>query len=157
MKQIDLTRYAPPGTNIEEEVKRLGISLVGAACCAVLIYGVSLRASYESLFDRIGGELVLRSDAIMLPFDAVLGRGLWFFYLVALCALASAIPHHVSYYTGGSKSIYLMRRLPQRWEWLRRDITLPIAEAVACLLAAQLLKLLFLGMYYWITPAQCLP
>lgn len=156
MKQLDLTRYAPPGTNIQAELKRLAIGLTGAAACAVLIYGTSLRSAYDSLFDRFGGTSELRPDAVMSPFDAILGYSLLFVYIAAIVALASAVPHHISYYMGGSKSIYLMRRLPQRWEWLRRDITLPVAEAVICLLAAQSLKLLFLGIYYWVTPAQCL-
>ena len=29
MKQLDLTRYAPPGTNIQKELKRLAIGLAG--------------------------------------------------------------------------------------------------------------------------------
>lgn len=157
MRRIDLSRYAPPGTNIKQEIKNLCTGLIGAACCAVLAYGISLRSAYDNLFDYIGKERVLKPGVTMMPFDAVLHRGLWIFYFVALCSLASAVLHHISYYTGGSKSIYLMRRLPQRWELLRRDITLPLLGAAISLLAALVLKLLFLGVYYWVTPTQCLP
>lgn len=157
MMRIDLSRYAPPGTNIEKEIKNLCVGLAAATCCAVLVYGVRLRTAYDNLFDQIGRDRVLRTGAIMLPFDAILLYALWLFYLVALYSLASAVLHHITYYTGGSKSIYLMRRLPQRWELLRRDITLPLLGASISLLSALLLKLLFWGLYYWITPTQCLP
>ena len=157
MMRIDLSRYAPPGTNIEKEIKNLCVGLAAATCCAVLVYGVRLRTAYDNLFDKIGRDRVLRTGAIMLPFDAILLYALLLFYLVAFYSLASAVLHHISYYTGGSKSIYLMRRLPQRWELLRRDITLPLLGASISLLSALLLKLLFWGLYYWITPTQCLP
>lgn len=157
MRRIDLSRYAPPGTNIKQEIKNLCTGLIGAACCAVLVYGVRLRSAYDNLFDYVGRERVLKIDVTMMPFDAVLHRGLWLFYLVALCSLASAVLHRISYYTGGSKSIYVMRRLPQRWEVLRRDITLPLLGASISLLSSLLLKMLFWGLYYWITPTQCLP
>lgn len=157
MMRIDLSRYAPPGTNIEKEIKNLCVGLAAATCCAVLVYGVRLRTAYDNLFDQIGRDRVLQTGAIMLPFDAILLYALWLFYLVAFYSLASAVLHHITYYTGGSKSIYLMRRLPQRWELLRRDITLPLLGASISLLSALLLKLLFWGLYYWITPTQCLP
>lgn len=160
MTQIDLSRYAPPGTNIRQEIKVFCVGLFCAACCAVLVYGIALCQAYADLFEPFysGVERVLRPDAVMLPFDDVLlHRGLWLFYLLALCALANAVLLHLSYYTGGSKSIYLMRRLPQRWELVRRAITLPLLGAAICLLSALALRLLFLGVYYLITPPQCLP
>lgn len=156
MKMIDLSRFAPPGTQIKEEIKRLGLGLAAATCIAVLIYGISLRSAYDSLFERVGGDRVLRPDAMMLPFDSLLGQSLSLFYIVALCSLFAVVFHHLSYYTG-SKSIYLMRRLPQRWELIQRDFTLPLIGALISLLAAFLLKLLFLAAYYIVTPAQCLP
>lgn len=156
MKTIDLSRLAPPGTAIKEEIRRLCVGLAGATGCAVLIYGVNYRNAYDLLFDRYGVDRVLRPDAVMPSFDALSWGSLTFFYFVALGSLAAAIFHHFSFYSGGSKSIYLMRRLPQRWELLRRDITLPIAGAAISLLAALLLKLLFMGVYYFVTPEQCL-
>lgn len=159
MTRIDLSRYAPPGTNIRQEIKVLCIGLFCAGFCAVLVYGIALHQAYADLFEPSysGVERVLRPDAVMLPFDVLLHRGLWLFYLLALCALANAVLLHLSYYTGGSKSIYLMRRLPQRWELIRRAITLPLLGAATCLLSALALRLLFLGVYYLITPPQCLP
>lgn len=156
MKMINLSKFAPPGTIIKEEVRRLGLGLAAATCIAVLIYGVSLRSAYDFLFDRVGGDRVLQPDAMMLPFDILLGQSLSFFYIVALCSLFAVVFHHLSYYIE-SKSIYLMRRLPQRWELLRRDFTLPLIGALISLLAAFLLKLVFLAAYYIVTPAQCLP
>lgn len=156
MKWIDISRLAPPGISIRQEIKYFGMGLAAALCIAVLAYGVSLRTAYDMLFDRYGVDRILRADAMMPDFISLLGMSLSFFYIVALCSLATAVFHHLSYYSG-SKSIFLMRRLPQRWEILRRNITLPIVGAAISLLAAFLLMLLFLVVYYLVTPDQCLP
>lgn len=91
MKMIDLSKFAPPGTIIKEEVRRLGLGLAAATCIAVLIYGVSLRSAYDFLFDRVGGDRVLQPDAMMLPFDILLGQSLSFLHCGAVFTIRSRI------------------------------------------------------------------
>ena len=62
--------------------------------------------------------------------------------------------YHYSYHFKGSKSIYLMRRLPDRWELHRRCLTLPIAMAVFFLLMGFVMLLLFFWAYFAAVPAQ---
>lgn len=157
MKQVDLTRLAPPGIDLKSDCKRFYGFLAAAAVFAILVFGVKYRSGYDDLFVWDGAKHLLRPGAVMLTFGEISAGSLSLFYFVALYSLAMSVVYHISYHTGGSKSIYLMRRLPQRWEWLKRDITLPVLGAVLCILSAQLFRLLFLGVYYWVTPAQCLP
>lgn len=157
MKRFDLTKITPPGTDVFIEIKRFCIALFCATCCSIQIYGISLHRTYDyTLFEYVGTERVLSPNAVMPPFPDILGRSLWFYYFVALCSLSIIILYFMQYYRG-SKSIYLMRRLPQRWELLRRSITLPVLGALISLLTAFLMMLLFLAAYYLVTPEQCLP
>ena len=49
-----------------------------------------------------------------------------------------------------------MRRLPQRWELLRRCLTVPVLAAVGYLLEAALLLGIDYAIYRLATPAQAL-
>ena len=149
-------RCVPPGFPFSSELTYFTVGIL----CATL-YSLRFVLDYwnarHALFRQnpLTGEWVLEEGARIAPFSEILGSALTGFLILACSLLVFVVLHYQSHFHG-SHSIYLMRRLPQRWEWFRRDITLPVAEAVICLLAAQLLKLLFLGIYYWATPAQCL-
>lgn len=56
----------------------------------------------------------------------------------------------------GAKSIYLMGRLPDRWELHRRCLTLPLGWLLSAVLLPVLTLLVYYGIYYLITPAACL-
>jgi uncharacterized membrane protein YqhA len=77
------------------------------------------------------------------------------FLILALCMLA-LIVYHYAYHYQGSKSIYLMKRLPNRWEMHRRCITLPLLAALICLIAAIAFLLIYFGIYMVFTPKECL-
>lgn len=77
------------------------------------------------------------------------------FWITAACMAALAAWHYAYHYQG-SRSIYLMRRLPSRWELWRRCLALPAAGAVCALLLAALLLLCYFGLYLLLTPRPCL-
>ena len=73
-----------------------------------------------------------------------------------LVMLGAAVQNYFGHFQG-SRSIYLMRRLPQRWELARRCLGEP-----ALYLAGSFIIYLLTGVtcfiYYWFrTPAGCLP
>ena len=68
----------------------------------------------------------------------------------------SYLVFHYLYHYQGSRSIYLMRRLPDRWELLRRCIALPLCGALAALLTGLLITLLWAGIYLLATPRELL-
>ena len=73
----------------------------------------------------------------------------------SLCLVLLAA-YHYAYHRQGSKSIYLMRRLPSKLELHRRCLTLPIAGILIALLTAFLLLLIYYAVYMNVTPAECL-
>ena len=80
-----------------------------------------------------------------------------FIFVVVLLALLSAVMLYSSYYLGG-RSIYLMRRLPDGRQTLRRQVwTAPLLWAVSTVVLCALVLGLCYGAWYCITPSQCLP
>ena len=154
--RINLERYAPAGFPIMQEIKvfiwTLGIS-------AIFSMGFLIRYfdARNELYDiTITGQKVLNIDAVMPHMSVLVGNAFIGFYLLSLLALAGAIYHYL-FHSQGSKSIYLMRRLPNRWEFHKRCLTLPILAIVAGFLCALLLYLLYYLIYMCCTPTMCLP
>ena len=154
------TICAPPGfpVNLEWQVFGLG---------EVLAFAVSLR--FVIRLDRAVQELYrfrrlpngevqkfLLPGARMPFFSDLLAGTMVGFVVLALCCIALPALHYAHYYTG-SKSIYLMRRLPDRGLLHRQCWTLPLFLLGLCVLTAAVLVLLYYLLYRFRTPAGCLP
>lgn len=152
--KFDFTGLAPVGLDYRRELSwvRTGFAL---SLLWSLGYLFRLHAGYEELFTRVGVDKVLNPGAVMPDFTDILGGGLRGFGVVALCMAALAVWHYLYHYQG-SKSIYLMRRLPDRWELWRRCAALPVLLAAAAGLLAVLLLLVYFGVYLLVTPKVCL-
>lgn len=156
-RKIDLTRYAPPGLDLRQEKN---VFITGMLLS--FFYSLVFILDYFSLWKRLwedwdmGGGSVLKRGAKMEPFLSLLDNHLLGYILVALCALA-AVGIHYAYFHQGSKSIYLMRRLPDRRALGRMCWTLPLAAAGLCLVCFLVSLLLFYGVYVTYTPPECLP
>lgn len=156
VKKIDWSRFQPPG-------RGRGQGLVGATVMAVLATGKALIQggyaiflSWESLYIQGRPELGLRLGAKM-PRFSVLVEGVFSFYpLVALFLIWEVVSRY-RYYVVESKSIYLMARLPDRWEIHRRSWVLPLGFALATVGLTVMVWLALLGVYHLVTPAGCLP
>lgn len=108
------------------------------------------------LFPYVNGRKVFLEGAKIEPFSQILGFSLWG-CLLAAAAMAGLAAWHYGVHFQGSKSIYTMRRLPQRWELLRRCLTVPALAAAVYLLEAAVLLAIDLAIYFLATPAQALP
>ncbi|MCI6719931.1 MAG: hypothetical protein MR451_03855 [Clostridiales bacterium] len=150
-----LSRWAPPGFPLRTELQFFGSGMFFAALYSALFLHRYFIARND-LYETFGTSRVLRPDAVMPDFIVLLGGFLLGFAVLALCMAGFALYHYLYHWQGGSKSIYLMRRLPDRWELHRRCLTLPLAGAVLCGLAALLLFCLYFILYMTATPADCL-
>ena len=98
------------------------------------------------------GYLVCGNDPTYSWYSAPVFTG---FSLLFLGAVILAFVNY-SGFRNGSKSVYLMRRLPDQWEYHRRCLTLPLLAVLAGLVSIPILIGLFYAMYLHATPEQCL-
>ena len=150
----ELSRWVPPGLNARQELQWIAAGLLLSTLWSLSFF-LSLRSAWASLYREglNGRELI--PDAQMADFADVMGRSLAGFGIMACCLLALAVWHYASHYQGG-RSIYLMRRLPSRWELHRRCLALPLAAALVCGLTALTLLLVYFAAYLAVTPEECL-
>ena len=153
MKKPDLSPLAPPGVNGAKEVRwtLIGVGLSAAAGLLGFLYQLSDQCNFVKRIIE-GGSL---SEEIG-TFRGILGGNLFCFALVNL-AMAGMLLYHIDLHYRGSRSIYLMRRLPQRWELLRRCAALPLLGLLCSVLVWGLLQPLLFWMYLTIPPRSFLP
>lgn len=154
MHKHDLARHVPPGVNSNQE---LGWFAGGISISLLYSLGFLIRYAneYQSLFLWDGISKILDTSAIMPDFVQILSGSLSGFLVLAL-SMAAVAAYHYSYHYQGSKSIYLMSRLPNRWELPRRCLTLPLLGILTCLCVAVLLLLIYYVVYMAFTPRACL-
>lgn len=154
--QYDLTRYAPAGFPLKQELNLFLWGLGGS-----LLYSTGFLFRYadarEALYEMTNtGEKVLIENAAMPGITILIRNAFAGFFILSLLALGAAIYHYLFHYHE-SKSIYLMKRLPNRWELYKRCFALPCLEILLSLLTALTLFLLYYGIYLCFTPKTCLP
>lgn len=153
-----LSRLLPPNMDAAQ-VKGWIIALltITALLCAILFLG-SYPEDYRNLFLDWGtkrqrfapGMIIPRFDRYAILTAYVIGGAL-------VLTLASAALLYSSYYQG-SRSIYLMRRLPDGRSLLRRQIwSVPLRVMGLLLLLGVVLLAATWLVWRFVTPAQCLP
>ncbi len=145
-----LNDFFPLGTDYKREIKT-GAAALSLSAIFSLIYFISLENSYNELFFYDGQEKVLREGAVMDSFADVLGISLAGFALTAVCAVLLCVWHYASHWYG-SKSIYVMRRLPERRELHIRCLAAPVLTVLACALLAFIILAVYYGIYIAVAP-----
>ncbi len=158
MKRPDLRPYAPVGG---EELYRLWFKITVYGNVLAFLYSISFWSRYADLHRMLfGPKGRLLPGAFMPRFsELMMGEGLqWSMlgYGILVIFLLALIPVNYSSFYRGSKSIYLMRRLPHRWELPKRCLTLPLLSAGGSLAIMGLVTLIYYVMYLLITPKACL-
>lgn len=158
-KQINFSKYAPYGFELKHEIRLFTAGMILSVLYGSLFF-VRLHNAWERLFELVwkDGEMVksgVMEGAVMRDFVDLLYNALFGFLIVAFCMAAFVVIHYVYHYQG-SKSIYVMKRLPDKWELHRRCVTLPVIGIVICLVTAFLFLLLCYGVYMKVTPPECI-
>lgn len=154
--KTDLNRFVPLGLDGKAEGKWILTGLAVAGVTAVVIFGNQYSDALSQLYRYSIGTKKLISGAVMTDFSEIVMGCEVGFSLVCLAMVLLGV-YHYFYHTQESKSIYLMCRLPSRWELHIRCLGLPAAGAVGSMALLGLLTILFYLIYYFCTPAQCLP
>lgn len=150
-----LARLFPPGWPWQVTAECTLGALLVCWCSAVLLFLYRFDLAKMPLYAP-GSDHVLVGSARIVPFAQIFGHALLGFWIVALCMVLLPLFHYLWHWQG-SKSIYLMRRLPRRGELVRRCLAGPAALLALTLLAAALSVLLCMLLYQALTPAGHLP
>lgn len=151
----------PPGYAYDTELK-IGMYLWLIGIAYSLRFFADYRKAYQSLFvwrqmtGALYAEYVLREDAKITPFLELFTQGMLFFVPLVLVLLA-IIGVHYMYYRQGSKSIYLMRRLPDKKLLHRTCLAAPLLGIVLILATIGVLAGIYYCVYILVTPQICLP
>lgn len=159
-KSYKLSDLSPAGWDYHLELVWCIVGLVGATFISFIAFAVRYSDAYENLFiyrdPSSLAESQIMNGAMMPPFSRLIRFSTAGFILLFAAMIILAFNHYL-YHQQGSKSIYLMRRLPDRWELFRRCAGIPILISVIGLI----LMGVMIGSYYFYyilhTPAQCLP
>ena len=154
-----------------EKLKKLappGISLMNELCVYAFGMGISLLISFAyfiRLFDATSDYIIwsavhgrmVNPDFTMPHFTQLIEGVFTGFFFVALCSLFLCVYHYTYYSSGGSHTLYLMNRLPDRWYLMKTCLTVPVLMALTSLAAAGVLTLLYYAVYLIATPKGYLP
>lgn len=159
-KTYKLSNLSPTGWNYRLELVWCSVGLVGAALISFVSFAASYYNAYENLFiyrdPSSLAESQIMNGAMMPSFSHLIRFSTAGFILLFAAMIILAFNHYL-YHQQGSKSLYLMRRLPDRWELFRRCTGIPILVSVIGLAVMGVMT----GSYYFYyivhTPAQCLP
>lgn len=153
-----LSRLLPPNMDAAQ-VKGWIIALltIVALLCSILFL-CRYPEDYRDLFWDWGSKYQrIMPGAIMPRFDRYAILTVYVTGGALLLTLASTALLYSSYYQG-SRSIYLMRRLPDGRSLLRRQVwTAPVCWALTILLSGAVLLGLCWLLWRFKTPAECLP
>jgi len=159
MKTPDLSQYAPVGIdlNVERQIFSIGMILVVLRACFRFFWCYYAKLAENNLYRWVGDKQIIAPGAKLSDFITILDQSEWLtgFFVLALCLFAF-LPLHYAYHHQGSKSVYLMRRLPDKWEYHRRCLALPLTGIALCALTAFLLFLIFFSSYMLLTPDELL-
>lgn len=150
-----LKPFFPVGCRISNEIFLASAGLFAAAFIAFAAFGVRFSAAVSALYDELHPNRLI-TDAVMPSFRQLFAGSLTGFYAFLAILPLWALFHYLLHFRE-SKSIYLMRRLPQKNELTKRCLSAPAAAAVIALITALLSALLCFIAYCLLTPAPALP
>ena len=161
MKKPDLSRYIPLGRKTSQPMQGGIFMLVVATLRAVVELMDNYLSARDRLFEtvRVSMTLVYRElipGAIIRPFSSLIQSSLDFFPWFWAFMLWEVIDCYL-YHRKETKSIYLMRRLPDKWELHRRCWGRPLIYVVGSILLMAVILLFYYAVYLVFTPKECLP
>ncbi|MBQ8518057.1 MAG: hypothetical protein IJ455_00435 [Agathobacter sp.] len=150
-----LEKYAPPGIDVSTEIAWLigGNVLATLHSMMFLVHYVTARGE---LYERRVSGMVLIEGTVIRGFGELTAGVFLSMQVVCIIALLVSVYHYFYHYQG-SKMMYLMKRLPDKWEVHKRCLALPIAGSCITFVWMMLLKMIYYAIYILCTPSQCLP
>ena len=157
-----LERHLPPGWNIKRELLLGGLfSIALVLIFSWFVFGVRYNDALGNIYaykyeTALSRTRVLVPGTVMSPFARLVSGSFFMFWVFAFTQIAAAWSMYRSF-SAESKSVYLMRRLPKRWELPKRCIPVPLMMLLCGFAVCMLQLLVFRAVYYHNLPAEALP
>lgn len=149
-------RLVPPGFPLERERAVYIAGLVLAGLQMLIVFFMKWKVAYGNLYEWVDGEKVFHDWAMMPGFLYLMDDTEGGFLLLAVLVFL-AVFWHYSYYYQESKSIYVMKRLPNRMEIHKRAWVLPLMAELGLLLSMVVMSLFCLFLYFALSPENYIP
>jgi len=150
--------HTPPGWEYRRELIADALLLLIVLFIACVVFGTRYNDSLNNIYtySYVTRERVLVPGQVMSPFAREVSGCMAFFWAFVFTQIASAVNMYMSF-SAGSKSIYLMRRLPDRPELPKRCIPMPVLAVLAGFAVCLLQLLVFRTVYMMNVPESALP
>ena len=152
--RFELSRWAPPGMELRFWKQFFWSGLFFSA-----LYSMTFLMEFKSEWNGLWADVekkILWNNARMPAFFELLDKSL-FGYLVLSVGMVVMAVYSYGYFYRDSRSIYLMRGLPDRWELHRRCLPLPAVGILICTVTSLVNGMIYYGIYRLFTPVECLP
>ena len=153
-KRFDLRRLTPPGLSAKLESSWAAALLVPILLWHA-VYWIALLHARNDLFLTVDGKAELIPNAVMPDFCELV-RGAYNGFAILFLFLICLAFYHYTFFFRRSRSIYLMKRLPQKGELIYRCTALPALLLLASLALMGILFLSDFGLYQMATPKECM-
>jgi len=150
-----LEKYAPLGIGVEKHINGFW-AIFGCATGYSMLFFIQYGNALDRLYTYKAGKKVLMEGAIIDSFEQITS-GLFLMGYASSIAVLLMIIYYYLYHYQGSKMMYLMKRLPDKWDVHKRCMTLPVTGAVLMVVWMMILKMIYYAIYIIFTPSQCLP
>ncbi len=147
-------KIIPVGFKKESEIWIFSSALAVGICRALLFFQVYY-IEYNRLFEIEFDKKTLIPNAKMTDFYLIID-GVFDGFIIAAFIFIFLACYHYIYHGRDSKSIYTMKRLPNKYELHIRCLTVPLIGIVLCAVLSAALLVLFYHYYMSNTPAECL-
>jgi len=154
MKKFNFSKYCPLGYNFESE-KNTYLTVLICSVVYSLLFFVRYLDGYGNLYSYRNGKRYLVPGRMMPEFHT-LTNGIFYGFFIIFFILVAFIFLRYAYHYQGTKSIYTMKRLPEKNDLHIRCIVLPIAAILISIIIIFIILLLDLAFYMIFTPKQCL-
>lgn len=154
--KFNFAKYFPTGYEYKAELWTLGGWLTGS-----MVYSFSFFLNYYHAYGKLffydrGKEEWILKDGVFMEGFSLLSEGIFKGFYLGVLLLGILALCHYHYYYQGSKSIYLMKRLPDRKVLLKSCICVPVVLGIFSIILMIVLSLLYFGFYMWVTPEECI-
>ena len=150
-----LLKKSPPGTDASKEAAIFITGWIISFVFSIFDFLGRYVLQYNNLYVNISGETVLKTYVKMPSFRSLISYSFYGYIILAFCCVCLIVFNYSQFFIG-SKSIYLMKRLPKRNEIHIRACTLPILAILVIVISVFLIKMIYFAIYMIFTPKICI-